>query len=90
VVVFSHGLGGWPGAYERLVTRWAAAGLVVVAPTYPMTSRGAGWDSAHDVRNQSADASFVLTSILREQPALGPPSTAPSTADGSPAPAQVA
>lgn len=73
VVVFSHGLGGWPEAYQLLVVRWAAAGFVVVAPTYPLTSRGAGWDTAGDVRNQPGDASFVLTSILRQGDQAGDP-----------------
>lgn len=73
VVVFSHGLGGWPEAYQRLVVRWAAAGFVVVAPTYPLTSRGAGWDTAGDVRNQPGDASFVLTSALRQADQPGDP-----------------
>lgn len=73
VVVFSHGLGGWPEAYQHLVVRWAAAGFVVVAPTYPLTSRGAGWNTAGDVRNQPGDASFVLTSILHQVEQPGDP-----------------
>jgi fermentation-respiration switch protein FrsA (DUF1100 family) len=66
VVVFSHGLGAEPRDYEDLVVPWAAAGFVVVAPTYPLTGPGSGWDTAADVRNQPADAAFVLTGVLRE------------------------
>jgi dienelactone hydrolase len=64
VVVFSHGLGGAPGDYERLLRRWAAAGFVVAAPAYPHTSRGSGSFQVLDVINQPADASYVLTQVL--------------------------
>ena len=63
-VVFSHGLLGVPGDYQAIATHWASAGFVVVAPTYPLTNRGARKVSPLDVVNQPADASFVLTSIL--------------------------
>jgi fermentation-respiration switch protein FrsA (DUF1100 family) len=65
VVLFSHGLTGLPSDYTGLLTRWAAAGFVVVAPTYPNTNRRAANVNAEDVVNQPADASFVLTSVLR-------------------------
>jgi len=38
VVLFSHGLLGLPDDYQALLRRWTSAGLVVVAPTYPLTN----------------------------------------------------
>jgi fermentation-respiration switch protein FrsA (DUF1100 family) len=64
VVLFSHGLLGQPGDYQALLSRWAGAGVVVVAPTYPLTNRHAARVTAGDVVNQPGDASFVLTSVL--------------------------
>ncbi|MDR7280980.1 alpha/beta hydrolase family protein [Catenuloplanes atrovinosus] len=63
VVVFSHGLGGRPADYTDLLTRWASAGFVVVAPAYPNTTAGSA-QNALDVLNQPADASAVLTAVL--------------------------
>jgi dienelactone hydrolase/predicted small lipoprotein YifL len=65
VVLFSHGLGGLPGNYHALASHWSAAGFVVVAPAYPLTSRDAPRLAPGDVRNQPADAAFVLTEMLR-------------------------
>ncbi|GAB3157230.1 hypothetical protein GCM10027290_57410 [Micromonospora sonneratiae] len=65
VVVFSHGLTGRPADYAALLSRWAAAGFVVVAPTYPHTSKGAARFDVLDVINQPADASYVLTEVLK-------------------------
>jgi fermentation-respiration switch protein FrsA (DUF1100 family) len=73
VVVFSHGLGGAPDDYRALLTRWAAAGFVVVAPAYPHTSRGADHRQVLDVLNQPADASHVLTRVLALDGAAGDP-----------------
>ncbi|RIV35963.1 alpha/beta hydrolase family protein [Micromonospora radicis] len=63
VVMFSHGLGGRPADYETLLTRWAAAGFVVAAPTFPHTS-GTDQPNVLDVLNQPADVSYVLTEVL--------------------------
>ncbi|MEH1168577.1 chlorophyllase [Micromonospora sp. CPCC 205539] len=63
VVMFSHGLGGRPDDYATLLTRWAAAGFVVAAPTFPHTSRG-GDGNVLDVLNQPADVSYALTEVL--------------------------
>lgn len=41
VVVFSHGLGGAPVAYDELLTRWSAAGFTVVAPVHVDSRRHA-------------------------------------------------
>jgi predicted dienelactone hydrolase len=63
VVVFSHGFGSSPGAYYDLLESWAAAGVVVAAPTFPMTSEGSALVEA-GVLDQPADVSFVLTQVL--------------------------
>src|SRR5574342_749062 len=64
VVAFSHGLHGLPVDYVELATRWAAAGFVVLAPTFPHTSRGTKTFEVADVVNQPADVSFALTKVL--------------------------
>ncbi|MGC4817465.1 alpha/beta hydrolase family protein [Micromonospora sp. DT63] len=63
VVMFSHGLTGRPEDYATLLTRWAAAGFVVAAPTFPHTSKG-GDGNILDVLNQPADVSYALTQVL--------------------------
>jgi dienelactone hydrolase len=64
-VVFSHGLRSHPEDFDAMLTRFARAGIVVVAPAYPHTNRDAtDYDSA-DVINQPADASHVLTELLK-------------------------
>jgi predicted dienelactone hydrolase len=63
VVVFSHGFRSTPEAYQDLLRSWAAAGFVVAAPTFPLTSRDSPLVEA-DIRNQPADVSFVLTQVL--------------------------
>lgn len=63
-VVFSHGLNGAPEQFAPLLTAWAAAGFVVIAPVYPHTTRGAPNFDVYDVLNQPADASFVLGQVL--------------------------
>ncbi|MGW0431292.1 alpha/beta hydrolase family protein [Micromonospora sp. NPDC003197] len=73
VVVFSHGLTATPADYQPLLTEWAAAGLVVVAPRYPHTSRGAARFDILDVVNQPADASYVLTEVLKLDSRAGDP-----------------
>ncbi|MEU6205898.1 chlorophyllase [Micromonospora musae] len=72
VVMFSHGLGGRPDDYAALLTRWAAAGFVVAAPTFPHTSRGAD-GNVLDVLNQPADVSYALTRVLALDDAAGDP-----------------
>lgn len=63
VVVFSHGFSSSPGAYYDLLESWAAAGVVVAAPTFPLTSEGSALVD-EGVLDQPADVSFVLTQVL--------------------------
>lgn len=64
LVLFSHGLGGDPERYETDLTPIAAAGFIVVAPTYPGTSAGAAEYDLLDLLNQPADASAVISAVL--------------------------
>ena len=61
-MLFSHGLGGEPAQFRPIISTWVAAGFAVVAPAYPHTNGKVEVDPA-DVRNQPADAFFVLRSL---------------------------
>ena len=66
LVVFSHGLGSSPEKFSQLLNTWAAAGYVVVAPRFPLTS-DANPDHNIEVSDQDnlpADVSFVLDEVL--------------------------
>jgi predicted dienelactone hydrolase len=63
VVVFSHGFSSSPGAYYDLLESWAAAGVVVAAPTFPLTSERSALVE-EGVLDQPSDVSFVLTQVL--------------------------
>ena len=65
LVVFAHGLGATPQAYEALLSRWAAAGYVVAAPLFPLTNANtSGGTDPDDVFHQPGDVSYVITSVL--------------------------
>ena len=65
VIFFSHGSPGSPHDYAGTLERWAAEGYVVVAPTYPVTTRaGITKVVLADQRNQVRDARFVLDHVL--------------------------
>ncbi|SCG33925.1 alpha/beta hydrolase family protein [Micromonospora halophytica] len=72
VVMFSHGLGARPEDYAALLTRWAAAGFVIAAPTFPHTSRGTD-SNVLDVLNQPADVSYALDTVLALDGRAGDP-----------------
>jgi fermentation-respiration switch protein FrsA (DUF1100 family) len=67
LIVFSHGLGTVPSQYSALLSAWAAAGFVVAAPKFPLTSRGVpgGVDPA-DVFSQPGDVSFLISTLLAD------------------------
>ncbi|PZG09648.1 alpha/beta hydrolase [Micromonospora craterilacus] len=73
VVVYSHGLASLPELHAGLTARWAAAGFVVAAPTYPHTRRGATRFSRADVRNQPADGWRVIRHLVRLDDRRGDP-----------------
>ena len=72
VVVFTHGLGSTPEAYEELLSTWALAGFFVVAPSYPLTVAGSA-QVFEDVASQPADVSFVLDQVLALDDVAGEP-----------------
>jgi dienelactone hydrolase len=66
LVVFSHGCNGHGTDYDAMLTSWAAAGYVVAAPDFPISSLGApGIACTADVSHQPDDVSFVITSVLQ-------------------------
>lgn len=62
VVVFSHGVTASGPAYEPFLRDLAAAGYVVVAPTYPLSSGPQG--QVFDYVNQPGDVYFALDAVL--------------------------
>jgi fermentation-respiration switch protein FrsA (DUF1100 family) len=66
LIAFSHGFDSDPKRYESLLEHWAAAGYVVAAPQFPLSSdQSACGAIAGDVVNQPTDISFVITSISK-------------------------
>ncbi len=67
LVVFGHGWTGHPRKFARLLSRWAAAGSAVAAPTFPHTNEAASDADFDDVANQPADVRFVLDRLLEDR-----------------------
>jgi dienelactone hydrolase len=66
LIVFAHGLGGTPSDYTSLLSSWAAAGFVVAAPLFPLSSsQTPGGPDAGDVANQPLDMTAVIDGVLR-------------------------
>jgi len=65
IVIFSHGVTASGPAYAPFLATWAAAGYVVAAPTYPMSSGVGAWADLTDYTNQPADVSFVLDNVIK-------------------------
>ncbi len=66
LVVFAHGNAGNPGKLTHLLSAWARAGYVVVAPTFPLTNDLGGAKAIPgDFVNQPQDIRFVLDRVLR-------------------------
>ncbi|MGY0005790.1 alpha/beta hydrolase family protein, partial [Micromonospora sp. I033] len=73
VVVYSHGLHSLPALHAPLTTRWAAAGFVVAAPTYPRTNLRARDFTRADVPNQPADGWRLVRHLARLDARPGDP-----------------
>jgi dienelactone hydrolase len=76
LVVFAHGYAATPASYASLLSRLAAAGYVVAAPTYPLLSgQPAGPTDTVGWEDLFADTWFVTTNVLDlsagADPALG-------------------
>ncbi|MET3428948.1 dipeptidyl aminopeptidase/acylaminoacyl peptidase [Actinoplanes tereljensis] len=65
LILFSHGLTARPRDYAAMITTWAKAGFVVAAPAYPFTAGGVSEFNPLDVVNQPADASYVITQVVK-------------------------
>lgn len=66
LIAFSHGNGGHPRKFSQLFEAWAAAGFVVVAPTFPLSNDEVpGSTSVFDLSNQPGDVSHAITAALR-------------------------
>ena len=72
IILFSHGLGGLPAQFAPIAATWVAAGFVVAAPAYPHTNGTVRVDDG-DIRNQPADAAYVLRMVCRLNTAPGDP-----------------
>jgi dienelactone hydrolase len=65
IVLFAGGAPGVPADYAPLLQDWAAAGYVVVAPAFPVSSFAGPDDVAYaDLPHQSGDVRFVLRRVL--------------------------
>jgi len=72
--VFAHGLGGSPQEYQPLLTAWAAAGYVVAAPLFPLSSsQTPGGPDGGDIGDQPGDMSFVIDQVLNASAAPNGP-----------------
>ena len=72
LIVFAPGFGTPPdlAPYPTLLERWAAAGFVVAAPTFPYTSSNSpGGPDLSDFPHQPADLSAVIDHVLAESAA---------------------
>lgn len=65
LVIFAHGYDVTPRVYSALLDRWASAGYVVAAPTFPLTNPHApGGPREGDIVNEPSDVSFLITRLL--------------------------
>ena len=70
LILFSHGVLARGVFYAGVLTKWASAGYIVVAPDYPLSNANAPGGvnfgrGVADVKNQPADASFVISQVLK-------------------------
>ncbi|MGZ4690207.1 MAG: alpha/beta hydrolase family protein [Acidimicrobiia bacterium] len=74
LVVMAHGNSGNPGKLTQLLSAWARAGYVVVAPAFPLTNDLTKAPSVIvDYVHQPADVSFVIDQVLRQDRHPGSP-----------------
>lgn len=64
VFLFAHGVISNGEKYIPRLESIAAAGYVLVLPTFPLSSDDGGFEHVGDVANQPADVSFVLDEVL--------------------------
>lgn len=74
LIVFAHGLGASPQGYQQVLSDWAAAGYVVAAPLFPLSSdQTPGGPDGGDIGNQPGDMSFVIDQVLKASAAATGP-----------------
>jgi dienelactone hydrolase len=75
LVVFAHGFAVTPRTYTALLTQWASAGYVVVAPAIPLLNGDAPGGASHTDYGAAniADLDFVLADALRRGATPGDP-----------------
>lgn len=68
VVVHAHGSDGSSAKFSELLSSWASAGYLVVAPNFPRTNDGAPAEvrDPADYVNQPGDLAFVVDQVLAE------------------------
>lgn len=65
LVLFAHGLGGYPEGYAEFLAAVASGGYVVVAPEFPRSSRfNPGGPDAGDTGSQPGDLSFLIDTVV--------------------------
>lgn len=65
LILMSHGHTARGVFYQGLIREWVRAGYVVAAPDYPLSNLVApGGPTINDVKNQPADATFVIDQVL--------------------------
>ncbi len=75
LVIFAHGFAVTPATYAALLTRWASAGYVVVAPALPLLNGDAPGGASHADYGQPnlTDLVFVISEALRRSGTPGDP-----------------
>jgi len=75
LVVFAHGFAVTPPTFAALLTRWASAGYVVVAPALPLLNGDAPGGASHaDFGSPNlTDLGFVISEALRRAATPGDP-----------------
>ncbi|UQV18578.1 alpha/beta fold hydrolase [Brevundimonas albigilva] len=73
VVVFSHGFGGAPEAYQRLLSAWAAHGFTVIAPLHVDSQQHPDRSANGQVALTTRLEDLALTRAVAEREHLGKP-----------------
>lgn len=81
LVVFATGYKQCPDQYLPMLSQWAAAGFVVAAPTFPLTSCAVpGGPNEADLINEPRDLSFVTAEVLGVSAGSGAAASVPGSA----------
>lgn len=73
VVVFSHGFGGAPEAYQRLLSAWAAHGFTVIAPLHVDSQQHPDRSANGQVALTTRLEDLALTRAVAEREHVGKP-----------------